>query len=105
MRREMDITANLKVIEWLKADLVETVGTLFKSLLKAGNDATVDALATLIIIAYVLGRRVGISYQVIEMRVKHKVNSSINDATEIEQEHGDLIHLQKYLESKEQKKR
>jgi len=105
LKREMDITANLKVIEWLKADLVETVGTLFKSMLKAGNDATVDALATLIIIAYVLARRVGISYQIIEMRVKHKLNSSINDGIEIEQEHGDLTHLRKYLESKEQKKR
>ena len=105
MKREADITTNLKIVEWLKADLVDTLGVLLKSLLKAGNDATTDALATLIIIAYILGRRVGISFQVIEMRIKLKLNSSINDTHEIEQWYDDLTHLQKYLEGKEIKKR
>jgi len=105
LKREQDITTNLKIVEWLKADLVETVGALLKSLLKAGNDATVDALANLIIIAYILGRRVGISFQLIEMRIKLKLNNSINDAHEIEQWYSDLTHLQKYLEGKESKKR
>lgn len=105
MKRELDITHNLKVVEWLKADLVDTVGALMKSLMKAGSDATVDALANLIIIAYILGRRVGISFQVIEMRIKHKLNNSINDAPETEQFYGDLTQLQKYLEGKENKKR
>ena len=105
MKRELDITHNLKVVEWLKADLVDTVGALMKSLMKAGSDATVDALANLIIIAYILGRRVGISFQVIEMRIKHKLNNSINDAPENEQFYGDLTQLQKYLEGKENKKR
>jgi len=105
MKKEIDITTNLKIVEWLKAELVDTVAVLLKSLLKAGNDATVDALATLIIITYILGRRVGISFQIIEMRVKHKLNSSIADAHEIEQWYGDLTQLQKYLENKESKKR
>lgn len=105
MKREADITTNLKIIEWLKADLVEAVGTLMKAMLKAGNDATTDALATLIIIAYVLGRRLGISFQLIEMRIKLKLNNSINDTHEIEEWYDDLTHLQKYLEGKENKKR
>lgn len=105
MKREVDIATNLKIVEWLKADLVDTLGVLLKSLLKAGNDATTDALANLIIIAYILGRRVGISFQLIEMRIKLKLNNSINDAHEIEQWYGDLAHLQKYLEGKEIKKR
>lgn len=104
MKKEQDITENLKVVEWLKADLVDTVGAVMKSLMKAGTDATVDALANLIIIAYVLGRRVGISFQVIEMRIKHKLNSTISDTRENEQFYGDLIQLQKYLENKEHKK-
>lgn len=103
--KELDIATNLKVVEWLKAELVESVAALLKSLLKAGNDATHDALATIIIVCYVLGRRVGISFQAIDMRIKHKINTSINDAHEIEQWYGDLSELQKYLEHKENKKR
>ena len=105
MKRELEITRNHKIVEWLKADLVDTVGTLMKSLMKSGSDATIDALANLIIIAYILGRRVGISFQVIEMRIKHKLNNSINDAEETEQFYLDLINLQRYLEGKENKKR
>ncbi len=103
--RELDIATNLKVVEWLKAELVESVGALLKSLLKTSSDASSDALATIIIVCYVLGRRVGISFQAIDMRIRHKINSSINDAHEIEQWYGDLSDLQKYLDKKENKKR
>lgn len=105
MKRELEITHNHKIVEWLKADLVDTVGTLMKSLMRSGSDATIDALANLIIIAYILGRRVGLSFQVIEMRIKHKLNNSINDTEETEQFYLDLINLQRYLEGKENKKR
>ncbi len=104
-KKEIDITSNLRIVEWLKAELVDTVAVLLKSLLKAGSDATSDALATLIIITYILGRRVGVSFQIIDMRVKHKLNTSINEASEIEQWYGDLSQLQKYLENKENKTR
>jgi hypothetical protein len=104
-KKEMDLAANQKVVEWLKAELVDTVAVLLRSLLKAGSDATSDALATLIIIAYILGRRVGVSFQIIDMRVKHKLNTSINETHEIEQWYGDLSQLNIYLENKETKKR
>ncbi len=103
--KELDIATNLKVVEWLKAELVESVAALLKSLVKTGSDASSDALATIIIVCYILGRRVGISFQAIDMRIKHKINSSINDAHEIEQWYGDLSELQKYMERKENKKR
>jgi len=103
--RELDVATNLKVVEWLKADLVDSVAALFKSLLRAGSEATGDALATIIIICYVLGKRVGVDYHTIDMRIMHKINSSINDAHEIEQMYGDLTELQKYLDRKEIQKR
>jgi len=105
VKRELDVAANGQVVEWLKAELVDSIASLFRSLLKAGNDATVDALANLVIITYVLGRRLGISFHVIEMRVKHKINSSINETKDFDLYSEDLVNLQKYLESKETKKR
>ncbi|MEQ8201321.1 MAG: MazG-like family protein [Syntrophomonadaceae bacterium] len=107
MTREAGYPADARVLEWLKADLAENVGVLFKSLFKAGNDATIDALAALIINAYILGRRVGINYQVLDMRIKHQLNTSISDLDEVDHIHGDLAQLQCYIESrgKDQKKR
>lgn len=107
MTKEVGRTDDVRVLEWLKADLAENVGVLFKSLLNSGNDANIDALAALIINAYILARRVGINYQVLDMRIKHQLNTSISDLDEAHHIHGDLTQLQNYIESrgKDQKKR
>jgi len=96
---EIDVAQNLKVIEWLKAELVDSVGELFKSLLKTGNSMKVDALATIIIITYLLGRKVGISFKTIDMEVKSKLNTSINESHEIKGWYTDLLELLNHLEN------
>lgn len=103
--KDLDIASNIKIIEWLKSELLDSVAALFKSLLRASNDASSDALATIIIITYLLGRRVGISFQTVDMRLKHKLYTSINDAHEIEQWYGDLSELKEYLDNRDSKKR
>lgn len=98
--REIDVAKNLRVIEWLKADLVDSVGALFKSLLKKGDDMTGDALAAIIIICYLLGRRVGVNFVTLDTHIKSKLNTSIDNATEIEQWNNDLAELRNYLGKK-----
>lgn len=98
--KEVDIAKNIKIIEWLKTELLDSVAILFKSLLKPGKDLSTDALASIVIIAYLLGRRVGISFKTIDSKIKEKLNLSINDAHEVEQMYGDLSELRNYLEQK-----
>lgn len=98
--KELDIAQNLRVIEWLKADLVDTVGALFKSLLRKGDDMTNDALAAIIIICYLLGRRIGINFTAIDAQIKNKLHNSIENASESEQWKADLSALRNYLEKK-----
>jgi len=98
--RDIDIAKNLRVIEWLKAELVESVAALFKSLMKTGDDAVSDALATIIITTYILGKRVGITFQHIDMKVQGKLRLSIKEAHEVEKWYGDLSGLLAYLEEK-----
>ncbi len=102
---QVDHESNLKVIEWLKAELAESVGLLYKSLLKTSSEAAADALSNIIITCYVLGRRAGIHYQSIDMNIMHKINSTINEVREVEQMHGDLTELKKYFNRKESKTR
>lgn len=102
---EVNSESNLRVIEWLKAELAESLGLLFKSMLRAGNEATADALSNIIILCYVLGRRAGINYQSIDMHVMHKINGTVSEAIEVEQMYGDLTELKKYFDRKESKTR
>ena len=79
--REIDVAKNLKTIEWLKAELAASVGGLFKALLKTGNDAVADALAAIIIVAYILGRRVGMRFQLIDATITSKLSEKIKNPT------------------------
>lgn len=98
--KEIDIAKNLRTIEWLKAELIEGVAVLFKSLLKTGSDATSDALSSIIMITYILGKRLGISFQSIDAKIKTKLNNQIKDKHELEEWYGDLSDLLKYMEGK-----
>lgn len=98
--KEIDIAKNLRTIEWLKTELVDSVAAFFKSLLKAGTDATSDALSSIIIIAYILGKRLGISFQTIDAEIKAKLNAQIKSEHELEEWYGDLSDLLNYMEGK-----
>jgi predicted transcriptional regulator len=98
--KELDIAQNLKTIEWLKAELVDSVAALFKALLQKGNDAIQDAASSIVIITYLLARRVGVTFSVLDQAIKEKLSNSIKESEEIGSWSGDLSELYKYLESK-----
>jgi len=98
--KELDIAQNLKTIEWLKAELVDSVAALFKALLQKGNDAIQDAASTMVIITYLLARRVGVTFSALDQAIKEKLRTSIKESEEIGSWSGDLSELYKYLESK-----
>jgi len=101
--REIDITRNIKTIEWLKGELLTDVANLFRIL---GNgikeevhDSAADILANIILVTYILGRRLGISYQAIEMKIDGKVKIGLIEKNDIEKYYGDLSELSKHLSS------
>lgn len=99
-KKDLDIAQNLKIVEWLKSELIESVAALFKSLLKTGSDATIDALATIILVTYLLGSRVGISFQSIDNKLRDKLNISIRESTEVNEWNTGLTELLNYWEKK-----
>ncbi len=98
--REIDVAKNLKIIEWLKAEMVDSVGALFKAMLKTGNDAAGDALAAIIIVSYLLGKRVGVSFSTVDNKVKAQLTANISNGHEVERWYGDLSDLLHYIENK-----
>jgi len=80
--------------------MVDSVGALFKALLKTGNDAAAEALAAIIVIAYLLGKRVGVSFFTVDAKIRAQLTNNINDGHEVERWYGDLSDLLHYLENK-----
>lgn len=96
----MNIAKNIGLIEWLKSELLSSVSDLFTLLtngIKGTQEAIIDCLANIILVSYLLGRRLGIHYGEIDKRVGEKIRLGILDEHDVESEYGDLSALSEYF--------
>lgn len=103
MNQETDITKNIKVIEFLKSELLTAVASLYQNLLKGtkvGQDVMQDILANLVLVTYLLGKRLGISYSLIDSSILEKIRIGMLEDHETEKWYGDLSDLGEYLNKK-----
>ncbi len=92
-----DFAKNIKVIEWLKADILTSLSVLYKSILKGSEEKLIDALAGIIVSTYVLGRRLGLTFSKIDVAVESKLRQGVEESHEVEKWFGDLTMLLTYL--------
>ena len=100
MHKEIDITRNIRIIEFLKSELLTSVASLYDTLLKgtkASRELLQDTLANIILVSYILAKRFGISYETIDARVQDKIKIGKLEEHKIERWYGDLSNLLEYL--------
>lgn len=98
--QESDILRKLRLIEGLKADLLTEVGNLYQAMARNKREAIGEALAQIIISAFVLGRRLGIDYPQMDELVNTRLGSNINQEPEIERWFGDMSEYRRHLRQK-----
>lgn len=77
---DLDIMGNIKLIENYKNFLLSTVADLFVTMgkgSKASMDEVNDELAEVIILAYLLGKRLGINYSSVDERMIKKLKLGV----------------------------
>lgn len=102
----IDITKNIKIIEWLKSELLSSFASLFELLvkgIKGQQEAIADILANIILVTYVLARRLGISYSNLDMRIDDKIKLGVLEDHKIESWFGDLSALKKHMDKNSKK--
>jgi len=97
---KLDITKSLRAIEWLKTELLGAVTLVFRATAKNSQDIIADALAQVVLIVYLLGRRLGIGFGVIDNRLSDMVRQSIASDHELERWYSDLSALEEHLRNK-----
>ena len=106
--REIDITRNIKIIEWLKSELLTDIANLFKILVNGMkeevHESISETISNIILICYLLGRRLGLSYNAIEMKIEKKIKLGLIENHEVEKHYKDLSELAKHLNSSRAKK-
>lgn len=106
--KEIDITKNIKIIEWLKSELLTDLANLFKVLVNGVkeevHESISETLSNIILISYLLGRRLGISYNSIEIKIENKIKLGLIENHDVEKYYGDLSELSKHLGSSRTKR-
>lgn len=99
--KEFDITRSLKIIEKLKVQLLSDVANLFAGMLDFGKHThgdRGDLLANIIIITYLLSKRLGISYNTIDMKIRNKLKLGVIENTDEQEWFSDLTTLLRHLD-------
>lgn len=96
-QQEMDIAKRLKVLDWLKTELVEQVSRLFRGLHSGSEEKIKDSLASLIVTTYVMGRRLGLPFRTLDEAVIQKLKEHKEQGHQVEEWYGDLSALDDYL--------
>ncbi|MDN5276294.1 MAG: hypothetical protein PWR01_259 [Clostridiales bacterium] len=100
--RELDIAKNVKIIEWLKSEILLSIAELFRMLAssaRVSSDSLADCLASIIVASYLLGKRLGIHFGVIEQKIANKIRLGILEEHEIEKDYGDLSELRQHIKA------
>lgn len=94
---------NVKIIEELKANLIVTIGDLFKLLTKGSNvaqEAILDSISGAIIILYILAERLGYSHTAVDETMKKKLKLGIIEDDQIEKDGKDLSKLYNHIKER-----
>jgi NTP pyrophosphatase (non-canonical NTP hydrolase) len=103
--KEFDIAKNVRLVEWLKSEILTSVAELFKMLaggMKETQDVIADCLASIILACYLLGKRLGIEFAAVDRKVEGKIRLGIIEEHDVETDFGDLSELSRHIkESRE----
>ena len=99
-----EITKNIKIIEWMKTELIMSVGDVFNLLFKGVkpvDEILQDTLANIVMITYLLAKRLGVSFKEIDYKIKEKIKIGIEEDHSVERWYGDLSNLKNHIDNRE----
>lgn len=99
---DFDIMGNIKLIENYKTFLLSSVADLFVTMGKGNKssiDEVMDELSEVVILAYLLGKRLGVNYEAIDERIIKKLKLGLLDENNnsSEKEYQDYSKLISYI--------
>ncbi|OOM71269.1 MazG-like family protein [Clostridium puniceum] len=102
-RDNFNIMTNIKIIEDLKAQLLCIIGEFFKLLTKGNNvarESILDCISGAISILYILGEKLGYSFEDIDHVIKSKLDLGIRAEDQVEKEGKSLSKLKRYINNR-----
>lgn len=98
--KDIDIIKNMRTVEWLKAQLLNSVANLYTNLAngeKNTRENLEDSISNVLLESLLLGKRLGLSYENIEKALEENIKINLIQEHKIESWYGDLSGLLEYL--------
>lgn len=99
--KELDITKNIKIIEWLKSQLLSDIAQLFSGMVNFQGEKTsdrADTLANMVILTYLLAKRLGIPNHTLDMKIMNKLKLGLLEDNNTDEWYTELMALSKHLD-------
>lgn len=102
-KNNMDVIKNLRTIEWLKSEILTSIASLYEVLAKGEENTKEDMedlISNIILLSYLLGKRLGLSYEDINSSLEDKLKLNIIKEHQVEKWYGDLSQLLVFLNTR-----
>ena len=100
MAHVSDILRKLRFIDWLKAELASHLAALLHAIARNSERAIGEALAALIVTSYILGRRLGLSFETLDREIAAWLSRYTSKEYDVQNWTGDYAELERHLRQK-----
>ncbi|NLK21777.1 MAG: hypothetical protein GX308_06775 [Epulopiscium sp.] len=100
--KEFDITRSLKIVEKLKSQLLCDIAHLFAGMAEYNKEFYEDRgdlLANMVILTYLLSKKLGIPYNTLDMKIRNKLKLGILESSNEQEWFADLSSLLRHLDA------
>lgn len=95
MSTNLEIAKNIRIIETLKADILSDISGVYRGA-AMGEDVGGEIAAAMAKL-YLLAGRLGIGYNLIDMKMRRILKEEKASGNSLEQDYGDLTALERHL--------
>ncbi|WP_018130441.1 MazG-like family protein [Effusibacillus pohliae] len=99
-RKDLDIAKNIKLIEWLKSELLDNLSGLFRGFLHGSESLLKDCLANIVVLCYLMARRLGIRYSQFDSLIVQRIRQNLEMETDFDAWQADLVMLEQHYRHK-----
>mgnify|MGYP001225700921 CR=1 FL=1 len=98
--KQVFIAKQRKVVDELKTEMVERLAAVFRGVHEADGDVVAEQMAAMLLLQYVLARRLGIPFHRLEENMLQQIRIHKQMGHPLEADFGDWSVLEEYMMSK-----
>ena len=104
MEQTLNLTANLRAIENIKSEILNEVAKLYVHIADFEDTNIYDnisgSIATIVAMDYILARRLGLGFDVIDRKICEFTTLAVDSGHELEEAFGDMTDLGSHISSR-----